>query len=252
MNQTKSKIFGLLIFIIIVTILFYVALKPTQNEEKKIKSISLTGNDLLPYSSYLNFAKLSETNNSTMVTLPILKARLEKHPFVAVTEVEVSESYNAKIYLKEKKVLAILMYNDQAMLLTDELQLVPLLSNMKTADLPIISNSKNANHYKVLEFLQSAEIVEASNILNAIKFTNEEMFKNLSEVNLNGGDGITLIFSNIHPIIKFGTSEISKKILILNSIWNQMKYDNDLSQSDYVDLRFENQIYLGKAEETQI
>ena len=79
------------------------------------------------------------------------------------------------------------------------------------------------------------------------------MFKNLSEINLNRGDDITLTFSGVRPIVKFGRGSISKKVLSLNSIWIEIKNtDNDLSQSDYVDLRFTNQIYLGKAEESEI
>src|SRR3990170_2090367 len=56
---------------------------------------------------------------------------------------------------------------------------------------------------------------------------------------------ITLPFSGVHPIVKFGRNNIPQKIWSLNSIWDEIKNaDNDLSQSDYVDLRFTNQIYL--------
>ena len=40
------------------------------------------------------------------------------------------------------------------------------------------------SQYKALEFLQYEEIIEAYSILYAIKSSNEEMFKNLSEINL--------------------------------------------------------------------
>lgn len=79
------------------------------------------------------------------------------------------------------------------------------------------------------------------------------MLKKLSEINLNNGNDISLTFSGIHPLIKFGRNSIPKKILTLNSIWNEIKNnDNELSRSEYVDLRFKNQIYLGKVAETEL
>lgn len=251
MSQRRSKILGLIIFLIILSALSFVALMPAKKQEgKRIKSVNLFGNHLLPQVSYLSFAKLDEVRNSAEISLPILKARLEKHPFVSSAEVELSEFNNAKVNIHEKNPVAILIINDQTFLLSDELQLLPMFSNTKFVDLPIINNPKYIKQYQVLEYLQQAEIIEAYNILYAIKNLNEEMFKNLSEINLNGGDDITLIFSGIHPIIKFGRNEIPRKVLSLNSIWIKLKdKTNELSQSEYVDLRLTNQIYFGKAQE---
>jgi cell division septal protein FtsQ len=251
MSQRRSKILGLIIFLLILSTLSFVALMPAKKQEgKQIKSINLYGNHLLPQDSYLSFAMLNEARNSSEITLMILKARLEKHPFVNSAEVELSEFNNAKVNIHEKNPVAILIANDQTFLLSDELQLLPLFSNIKLIDLPIINNPKYVNQYRVLKYVQHTEIIEAYNILSAIKNLNEEMFKNLSEINLNSVDDITLTFSGIRPLIKFGRNEIPKKVLSLNSIWVEIKDEsNELSQSDYVDLRFTNQIYFGKAEE---
>jgi cell division septal protein FtsQ len=254
MSQTSSKIFGLIIFLIIIIALFLIALIPLKNQDKsQIKSIDLSGNNLLPQSSYLNFAKLNNVQISAEVTLPIIQARLEKHPFVASADVEVSKSNYAKVHLSEKNLIAVLIINNQPFFLSDELQLLPLFQNSKYVELPVINNSKYGKQYKVLDYLSSEEIIEAHKIFRAIHFTNEEMFKNLSEINLNHGDDITLTFSGIHPIIKIGQNEIPKKVLSLGSIWDDLKdTENELSRSDYVDLRSVSQIYLGKAEETEI
>ena len=254
MNQTVSKIIGLLIFLTILSTLLLVALMPVkQKVGTQVKSINLSGNHLLPQGSYLSFAKLDDTQNSVEIPLSILKDRLEKHPFVSSADVEVSKFNNAKVHLYEKNLIAVLIVDDQPFLLSDELQMLPLFQNTKFIDLPIINNPKYAKQDNVLDFLKSQDIIEASQILCAIKLTNQEMVKNLSEINLNRGEDITLTFSGIHPIIKIGRNDIPKKILSLNSIWIDLKdIESDLSQSDYVDLRLANQIYIGKAKETEI
>lgn len=219
-------------------------------EGKHIKSINLSGNRLLPQVSYLSFAKLNEGRNLSEITLPILKSRLEKHPFVSSAEIELSKSNDAKIYLNEKNPDAIIIINNQTFLLSDELQLLPLYSNTKFVDLPIINNPKHAIQFRILEYLHYADIIEAHSILYLIKNLNKEMFRHLSEINLNNGDDITLTFSGIRPIIKFGRNEVEKKLLNLNAVWVEIKDEaNELSQSDYVDLRLTNQIYFGKAEQ---
>jgi len=254
MNQTISKIIGLLIFLTILSTLLLVALMcANQQVGASVKSINLSGNHLLPQGNYLSFAKLDDTQNSVAISLSILKDRLEKHPFVSSADVEVSKFNNAKVHLYEKNLIAVLIVDDQPFLLSTELQMLPLFQNTKFIDLPIINNPKYAKHDNVLDFLKSEDIIEAYKILCAIKFTNEEMVKNLSEINLNRGEDITLTFSGIHPIIKIGRNDIPKKILSLNSIWIDLKdIESDLSQSDYVDLRLANQIYIGKAKETEI
>ena len=254
MNQSKSKIFGLMIFVIVISVLFFVALMPAKKQvSKSIKSLTLLGNHLLSQSSYLTFAKICNTQNSAEISLPILKDRLEKHPFIASTEVEISRYGNAKVQMYEKELIAILIIDNESFLLSNELQLLPVFNNTKFVDLPIINNPKYGRTYKVLDYLNSEEIIEANNILSVIKNSNEEMLKKLSEINLNNGNDITLTFSGIRPLIKFGRNSIPKKILTLNSIWNEIKnIDNELSRSEYVDLRFTNQIYLGKAVETEL
>lgn len=254
MSQASSKIFGLIIFLIIITALFLMALIPLKNQDKiEIKSIYLSGNNLLPQSSYLNFAKLNNMQLSTEVTLPIIQARLEKHPFVSSADVEVSKSNYAKVRLSEKNLIAVLIINSQPFFLSDELQLLPLFQNSTYVELPVINNPKYGKQYKVLDYLSSDEIIEARNIFRAIQYTNETMFKDLSEINLNHGDDITLTFSGIHPIIIIGQHEIPRKVLSLGSIWDDLKnIENEIGRCEYVDLRSVNQIYLGKAEETEI
>jgi cell division septal protein FtsQ len=250
MSQRRSKILGLLLFVIILTALSFTALSPgKKNGAKQIKSILVSGNHLLPQNSYLSFSKLLDVKNSPEVDLAIVKDRLEKHPFISSAEVEMSESGNVRANLLEKSFSAVLIIDGITYLMSDELQMLPLMANTKL-DFPVISNPKHGKQYKVLNYLQSSEIIEAYNILLAAKSVNEDMFKRLSKINLNYGEDITLTFSDIHPVIKFGYNDIPKKIIELEKIWSEIKNENrELSQSDYIDLRYLNQIYFLKAEE---
>ncbi len=250
MSQRRSKIFGLLLFVIIVTALSFTAISSGRKDDaKQIKSILVSGNHLLPQNSYLDFAKLLDVKNSPEVNLSIVRDRLEKHPFISSAEVEISESGNVRANLVEKNILAVLIIDGQTYLMSDEQQMLPQM-DIRKLDFPIINNPRHGKQYKVLNYLESSEIIEAYNILLAAKAVDEEMFKRLSEINLNHGGDVTLTFSEIHPVIKFGCGAIPKKIIELEKIWSEIKNQNsELSQSDYLDLRYLNQIYFLKAEE---
>lgn len=254
MSQTNSKIFGLIIFICTLAVLVYVAFMPPQNSiGRSIKSVTISGSQLLPPQSYLDFAKVSGIKNSPEVTPAILKHRIEKHPFISSAEVEISKLNTAAVNVREKSLAAMVICGGQTYLLSDDLQLLPIFSNTKSIDLPIINNVENSGDYRTLQYLESSEIIQAYNILTAIKYVNSEMFSNLSEINLNNADGIRLTFTGIHPQIKFGRNNVPGKVLCLDSIWNKLKKsDYEMSSSDYIDLRFTDQIYIGKSEEKEI
>lgn len=254
MSQTKSKIFGLILFLIIISTIIFVALKPIKEQNaEQIKSLKFSGNQLLSQSSYLSFARLTENGISKEITLPILKARLDKHPFISSTEIEITDTNNAEVRVSEKHLIAILICAEQTFLVSDELELLPLFPSTKFVDMPIISNPKYCKQYDPLKKISNPEILEAYDIINAMRITNLEMYSKLSEINLNRGTGITLTFSKVNPLIKFGNESIAKKILSLNSIWQELNdMESKLSQNEYVDLRFINNIYLWKAEETAL
>lgn len=245
MSQVKSKLFGLFLFLIIISALFFIALKPGKNIETKIKSITISNNNLFSASSYLSFAKLDQSQNLSELTLPNIQGRLSKHPFIYSTQLEESDSGNIKIKIHEKKLIARIIIDEQTFLLTERLQLLPQLPNMNLIDLPVISNVSRSGVNVVLRFLDEYEIAAARDIILLLKNINGEIFSALSEINVNKGKELTLIFSGIRPTIRIGKTDIVKKVLILEAVWEELKNESSqLSQSKYLDLRLSNQVYF--------
>lgn len=252
MRQTYSKMLGFLLFVLILVVVFAVALKQSEKlNESFITSASLSGNWLFPSDSYLNFAKFDSTHNKN-ITPVILRDRLVKHPFIAATEVEVLQKKKAKIYIQEKKPIALIKCSNQTFIFTDELQLLPVLPKMYSMNLPVISNAE-CNNLQVMDFVNSQELVEAYEIIASFKLIDEDMSKALLEVNLNNGKGITLHLSDVSPTIKIGKKSIALKILSLSKIWHELKSPEGFyADCAYVDLTYINQIYLGKTEEIEL
>ena len=116
---------------------------------------------------------------------------------------------------------------------------------MKFVDYPVITNLKE-NRLKSLSVVQSDDLVQAFKIIDAVRLTDTEILKRLSEINLRSGGDVVMTLSGIQPPIIFGRGREAEKMVCIEMLWsNLFEGKNLLIESDYVDLRFADNIYLG-------
>ncbi len=256
MKEKTSKVFGLFLFVVLITGLFYLIFFSSKKTTKgEIKMIEISGNQLLPAHEYLTFTKLDNSSKYHSLTLSSIKERFEKHPYIEKVDVEDLGNNKAKVYLTEKNIEAVLLSEGEPRFISDKFQVLPMLPNIKFLDLPVISNPQNNQDVKLLSFLKTDEILQSFRIIEAVKLTNEDMVKKLSEINLRNGGDIILTFSGIKPPVLFGKGEAAKKMVYLDLMLNGMTTGSSLvDSSEYIDLRFANEIFLGAAgtEETAV
>ena len=250
MHERSSKIFGIILFLLLVSgIIYLVFFSKGKINNGEIKMIKITGNNLLSQREYLQFTKLDNIANLEELGLPVIKDRFLKHPYVEKVDVEYDGINSVKVELKEKNIKAVILNEGEAYFINDKFQILPLFSNTKFSDLPIISNLPESQKITVLSNLKYDEIVEAFKIIDAAKITNENIFKHLAEINLRKGGDIILTFSGVRPPIIYGKSGAAKKIVYLDIMWDDMVAGKNLIVgSEYIDLRFSNEIYVGKSE----
>ncbi len=82
--------------------------------------------------------------------------------------------------------------------------------------------------------------------------TDEDLGKKLSEINLRNGRDIILLFSGLKPPVIFGKGNTSKKILSFDQLMSDADNSNKeiVMNSSYIDLRFDNEIFLGNYDKT--
>ena len=252
MRERNSKIIGVLIFIALMSGVLYLTIFVKKGINKgEIKMIQITGNNLLGASDYLKFAKLDDPTKYSGLSLPVIYDRILKHPYVANADVEYDGVSEVNIEVVEKKIKAVVLSGEEPMFITDQFELLPLFGNTKFNDLPIISNLPPGEAYKPLSKLNTDEIKQAFKIIDAAKLANEGILKRLSEINLRHGGDIILTFSGIKTPVIFGKNGAAKKLVYLDIIWDDMVSGKNLvGNSEYIDLRFANEIYVGKSENT--
>ncbi len=250
MPEKRGKILGTVLFVLLISLLIFLTfMLNNKTEEKKIQMIKLSGNNLLTQSEYLHFTKLDDASSYSGLTLPVIKDRIEKHPYVAYADVQFENKNLVSIEIIEKKIKAILLDGGEPHFITDDFQVLPYYENTKYVDFPIISNLKEKDKIKSLEILKNEDTKHAFRIIEAIKLTNSNILKRLSEINLGKGGDIVLTFSGLRPSVIFGRGEEAKKMVYLEILWEgKIETKIDLTKSDYVDLRFANDVFLGNAD----
>ncbi len=252
MPEKKGKILGTVLFVLLISLLIFLTfILNNKMENRKIQIIKLSGNKLLPEKDYLRFTKLDKDSSFNGLTLRVIKDRFEKHPYIENADVEFENKNLLSVEITEKKIKAILLAGGDAHFITEDFQVLPYYENTKYVDYPIISNLKEKDKIKPMENFKNDDTRNAFRIIEAIKLTNENILKRLSEINMSKGGDIVLTFSGLKPSVIFGRGDEAKKIVYLEILWEgKIETNVDITKSDYVDLRFANEVFLGNTNGT--
>ncbi len=250
MNENKGKILGTILFVVLISFLiFLIYSQHNLKKDRKIDMIEITGNKLLSAVDYKHFTDLEDVSNAEGISLSVIKNRFEKHPYVERADVEYAGNHKVIVNIVEKKIVAILLDRSDAYFITGKFQLLPLMHNTRYVDLPLISHVSTDKKIEPLKKFENKEIVEAFKIIEAAKLADADIIKHLSEINMRNGGDIILTFSGIKPPVIFGRGQTAKKIVYLDALWEGIADGKNLiDESEYIDLRFANEIYLGQVE----
>lgn len=253
MQKNYGKILGTILFILLISCVLYLTFSTAKKSNKgDIEMIEISGNNLLNDSDYLLFTRLNDLSFNHNISLRVIKDRFEKHPYVSHADVE-ENGNKAKIILSEKKITAVILNNTDPYFITDDFQVLPMFSDTKLADLPVIRNSADTYQIKPLNFIKNSDVIEAFKIIEAAKKTNMNIYKRISEIDLRKGGDIILNLTGIKTPIVFGRGEEARKMVYLEIMWDGILDGNSLiKESDYIDLRFADEVYIKGNEITEL
>jgi cell division protein FtsQ len=254
MRDTISKIVGLVIFLFLVGGILYLNFFGGHSVKKDIyELIEISSNSLLPAEDYLLFTEYNDSTKFSELTLADVKGKFEEHPYVVKANVKFDGINKINVSIKEKELKAVILSENSPGLITEDYKLVPLLKNTSFSELPVISHLKINSDETGTDDRENEELVQAYKIIDAIKITDENIYKKLNEINLRFGRDVILTFSGLDCSVIFGRGNEAKKIIYLLALWKKMDEDNNsFKASEYIDLRYRNKIFIGKKTNTEI
>ncbi len=249
--KNLGKILSVIFLIIAVGGIGYLSIGIKAGNAEKIKSITVEGELHLTAQQYLNYANLEDKNVYENLPIQMIKDRIEKHPYVNRADVRFDGAGKVLVKITEKVFDSIVIIDSVQYVLTEQLQLLPLIDGTKVVDYPVLSNVFFGSQPKIFSSQRkNQDILTASKIISAVRFVNPELEKNFSSIDLqNGGDILVYLSSTDYPVMIGRGNEI-KKIIYFNNLWESIKGKEINKYLNYVDLRYGGHVFLGIADST--
>ena len=252
MKQKLGSVFGAILFAAIIGGMIHVNVIAEKSKEEVFSEITLEGNKTLSANDYLIGSDLNKESEYPELTLQEIKSRITHHPYVAKAEVQTDGIGRVIINVVEKNFMAVVLMKREPFIITKSFELIKLKKNSDISKLPVISNANLNSKTEDDGSIHSAGLIRAFKIIDAIKMVNSYMSNDLTEINLRHGGDVILRFSGITFPVIFGKGAEGKKVVILSSIWKGLNEKDILfKNSSYVDLRFNNEIFIGKSVNTE-
>lgn len=244
--KVKSEIKQAALLVVIIAIIISLLFSLERSEINNITQVKISGNVYLSVEKYLRFAGLDDKEKLSELTITIIRDRLEKHPYIKNVDAVIAERGAAEIEIFEKKFDAVLLNKQDNYLITDGAEIIPLISSTRNINLPVIVNSHDT---KAINSFGNARKLSnlfcALKIISTAELYDKNLYMRLSEINIHNNNDISLLLTNLSSPIYFGNGYEVEKTVFLSKIFKRLS-GNDLSNYlDYVDLRYDEMVYLG-------
>ncbi len=244
--KTQSDIKHFVLLFIILGIIGLLAFTLEKSEINDITKIELTGNNFLSEDEYLIYSQLNRPDRLLGVTAALIRDRLEKHPYIENVDINLIERGIAQVKIYEKKMDAILLSKSKQYMISHNSEIVPWLPSTKNVNLPVIIDNYDSERIHVFDNAVSNEdLLCALKIISTAEVYDEILYKSLSEINLSKDGGVSILLSDLTSPIYFGKSNEIEKTVFLSKIYKHIKGSKINKYLDYVDLRYNEMVYLG-------
>jgi cell division protein FtsQ len=243
-----GKILSVLLLLSMLGLIFYLGFDVKNKKPYEITLVELNGCSYLPTENYFKYAELENKDNYPELTLPIIKSRFEKHPYIKKADVIYAGNGKVEVYIKEKSFKALVFASKNELVITQDFELLPVLKYTQHLSLPIITLSGD-NDLKPFEFVKSYnELFPAYEILDAVKIINPQLYDNLSEIDLSHKKNIGLYFTFADYPVKVIRGREIENVYVFNRLWEFLD-GNELNRYlKYIDLRYQGKVFLGLEE----
>ncbi len=245
MNKVP-KILGLLTFPILLGLIFYIAFSVDYEQPYKITLIEINNCEHLSGEKYFAYAGFDKKETYDELTLPVIKSRLEKHPYVKRADVLYVGQGKVEVTIYEKDFWAVLIAGGDEFILTRNFELLPVLPFTQQLLIPIITDKALYGKIKAFDNVKNLkELTPAYKLLDAAKMINPLLYDNISEIAFVGNNEMDVYFTFADYNLEMNRQNVVSRLYYFNSLWKYIKGAEICDKIEYIDLKYGNKIFLG-------
>ena len=244
-----AKILSFLFFPVLLALIFYIAFSVDYEQPYKISVIEINGGKHLANEKYFAYAGLEDKSNYEELTLPVIKNRLEKHPYVKRADVLYAGEGKVQVEITEKDFWAILITGEREFVLTKDFETLPVLKYSQQMYYPIISDNALAGKIHDFDYVKNiTELKPAFKLLDAAKVINPKLYDNLSEIAYDSANDLSVFFTFSDYELLIEKKRPVAELYYFNALWKYLESNPVSENIDYIDLRYKGKIFLGMKE----
>jgi cell division septal protein FtsQ len=211
-----------------------------------VSSIEVEGEQIVLKDEIVKLAEVPLGTGLYDVDLTAIGQNVERNNFIKRAVVKRDAPSVLRIVVEERSPIALLSVpgiNDMLLIDGDGFVL-PHVATQAVFDIPVISGIDSAQSLRVGERTDLKDVQAALEILRASEYISIDLYHLISEVQLRGGRDIMLYTADAGVPVIFGRGDPAEKLVKFNAFWKQCVNQQGLSQLQYIDLRFDDQVVV--------
>ncbi|MBI1807190.1 MAG: FtsQ-type POTRA domain-containing protein [Ignavibacteria bacterium] len=209
----------------------------------KIDHIVVEGTRILTASQIYALANVQLKSSMQGIDLFDVRQHILGQAFVKSVSVNREFPDHLRIRIIEREPIATI--NDGQLWYIDaERVLLPYVQSSMKLDVPVISGIDGVQKMQIGQTISNAELSQAIVLLQTAQAIDTTIYHFISEINMNGGKDIILYSSDDGVPIIVGRGNVEKKLVTLQSFWNNFGKSQSTEKLRYVDLRFDDQVVV--------
>ncbi len=211
-------------------------------QQVTVGEIRIDGNAIVLKEEILKKARIEIGSPLFQVDLNAVRSRIEENLFVRSADVKRDVRGGIAIEVHERKPIAALVV-DGLRYVDAEGIVLPPINSKSIFDIPVVTGTMKSADCIPGTKVTDARIAEAVAIVEMAKRAGEDVFRNISEVHIDGESPILYSAEEGIPII-FGSGDAPAKLVKLAGFWREIVQPQGAHALRYIDLRFDDQVVV--------
>lgn len=241
-SEKKQGNAGTVLMLVLIVAVVVVALGANSwKRDLPVSNVRAEGNTIVPSAEILRLAAIPKDTKLFSVDIAEVQKRVRQNPFIRAASVNRQGPEGISIVVEERTPVAILVMN-QMLYIDEEGVVLPLLKSERLFDLPVLTGSLPEAECVPGRRVTKASILEALHLLSISRVISDELFRRISEVQVNESGDLVIYTAEAGVPVLMGHGDLPTRLLKFDSFWRQIVERRGPQQLQQVDLRFEDQV----------
>ena len=209
----------------------------------RIRDVRVEGNSVVSEQEILSLAKITRGQKLFEVDLFAAQKRVLQNQFVRSVSVCREAPNRISIAVEERvPIAAVLM--DRIVYVDAEGYVLPPAVSENIFDLPVLSGTLPRSEFVPGNQVSTAHVKEGLQILAIARELDDELYRHISEVRVNGEGDILFYTAEAGVPVILGRGGVGVKLVKFNAFWNEFVVTHGAHELACIDLRYADQVVV--------